>query len=120
MEKIQDIIDAYHEIGSAMNNIGAIEKLPEALDEMEAALTDIDTNQMTAMGQGFVTDMAFYHRRAWEIYCVFKKTPALLLERLKEHHVIYRADIIEAEAILTPKIQTYALRPGLEVCGGSR
>ena len=120
MEKIQDIIDAYHEIGSAMNNIGAIEKLPEALDEMEAALTDIDTAEYTETGQGFISSMCFYHRKAVDLMSAFERTPALLLVRMKEHHAIYRSDIIEAEAILTPKIQTYALRPGLEVCGGSR
>jgi len=120
MDKIQTIIDAYHEIGSAMNNPGAIEKLPVALDEMEAALTDIDANLYTARGQGFISDMGFYHHRAWEIYLVFENTPALLLERLKDHHLTYRSDIIEAEAIMTPKLTTYALRPGLEVAGASQ
>jgi len=118
-KKIQNIIDAYHEIGSAMNEMGALEKLPEALEEMEAALTNIDTAEYTETDQGFISSMCFYHRKAADLMVAFEKTPALMLERLKEHHTIYRADIIEVEAILTPKIESYAIN-GLEVCGASR
>jgi len=120
-EKIENIIYAYHEIGTAMNNLGAIDNLPAALEKLEAALTAVDVNDYKPQAQGFITDMAYNHRKAVDLMGAFEHSPALMLVRLKEHHASYLADVNEADDIINhvSRLTPYALRPGLEVCGGT-
>ena len=82
--------------------IGAYHQVHAALNKLESALAKVDIEEYKKPGQDFIRDMAFCHRR------------------MMETHIIYRSDVVEAESTLNPKIQTYALRPGLEVCGASR
>jgi len=81
--------------------IGSYHQVHAALNKLESALAKVDIKEYKEPGQDFIRDMAFCHRR------------------MMETHIIYRSDVIEAEAILTPKIERYSLRPGLEVCGGT-
>jgi len=95
-KKIRDIIAAYHKIGGALEG-EFVTPILRGLEELSAALSEIDKNEYTQAGKELVATMAWYHRRMVDVY-ESQFTTGEQRRRMKEHHLIYRSDVIEAEA----------------------
>ena len=81
----------------------AFKKIDAAADELETALAAVDTDDYEWRGKDFIGNMGCFHN--W----------------ISDPLRIYRSDVSDMESELSaPKIETYALRPGLEVAGTLR
>jgi len=80
----------------------AFKKIDEAAQELEAALAAVRRDDYEHREKDFIDNMGCFH--GW----------------ISDPLRIYRSDVADMEAGLSsPKLATYALRPGLEVAGAT-
>ena len=62
--------------------IGAYHQVGAQLNKLSIAISEAEPDEYTKEGREFITDMAFCHKR------------------MRETHVIYESDVIEAESVI--------------------